>query len=54
MLRMGIMAVAATLLAATSAMAGNVDEPLRADGSTALHWAAYQQTRDVSVKLRCA
>jgi ankyrin repeat protein len=42
MLRMGIMAVAATLLAATSAMAGNVDEPLRADGSTALHWAAYQ------------
>lgn len=42
MLRMGILAVAATLLAATSAMAGNVDEPLRADGSTPLQWAAFQ------------
>src|SRR4249919_3928658 len=41
MLRMGILAVAATLLAATSA-AGNVDEPLRADGSTPLQWAAFQ------------
>lgn len=42
MLRMGILAVAATLLAATSAMAGNVDAPLRADGSTPLQWAAFQ------------
>jgi ankyrin repeat protein len=41
MLRMGILAVAATLLAATSA-AGNVDEPLRPDGSTPLQWAAFQ------------
>src|SRR4249920_3554502 len=42
MSRMGILAVAATLLAATSAVAGNVDEPLKADGSTPLQWAAFQ------------
>jgi ankyrin repeat protein len=42
MSRMGILAVAATFLAATSAMAGNVDEPRKADGSTPLQWAAFQ------------
>jgi ankyrin repeat protein len=44
MARVGIVAaaVAATLLAVTSAVAGAVDDPVRADGSTPLQWAAYQ------------
>ena len=43
MARGGILAtaVAAALLAAASA-AGNVDEPVRADGSTPLQWAAFE------------
>jgi ankyrin repeat protein len=35
-------AVVAALLAGASAWAGKVDEPLRADGSTPLQWAAFQ------------
>jgi ankyrin repeat protein len=33
---------AAALLAVASATAGNVDEPVKADGSTPLQWAAFQ------------
>jgi ankyrin repeat protein len=44
MARLGIAAasVAAALLAAASATAANVDQPVRADGTTPLQWAAYQ------------
>ncbi|RYG86535.1 hypothetical protein EON77_03630 [bacterium] len=35
-------AIVAALLAGSGASAGNVDEPVRADGSTPLQWAAFQ------------
>jgi ankyrin repeat protein len=37
-----VTAVAAALLAAASATAASVDEPVRADGSTPLQWAAFE------------
>jgi ankyrin repeat protein len=37
-----VASVAAALLAVASATAGNVDEPVKADGSTPLQWAAFQ------------
>ncbi|MEO8316359.1 MAG: ankyrin repeat domain-containing protein, partial [Pseudomonadota bacterium] len=43
MSRPGIVAaIAAALLSAVSAVAGNVDAPVEADGSTPLQWAAFQ------------
>ena len=43
MSRTGILAaIAAALVSATSAMSGNVDAPVRADGSTPLQWAVHE------------